>query len=183
MGRVGNDPALFSFERVRGIRHAGEVETFRRADRTASCAILGVKRARNVVRRPRPCANPLERADEAAHLVVQEASCADVKPEFYSAGVGQGFHPQFIQRLLRAVGLTHGRTERGEIVLADQPVRARLHRLLRSGCGQVAKRAGKQQVRGFAPSFDGAPCCLTGRIPPSPPNDYFSLRRRFLSLK
>ena len=123
------EPRLSAGEWILGIADAGKIEPVGRADRAAGRAIAGVEGGFDVLRRPSPGADPFERADEAAHLIVQERPGADVKAVFHFVLATMFFNPQLIQRPYRAVCLTDGRAEGGEIMPPDQAVRAGLHRV------------------------------------------------------
>lgn len=59
-------------KRVVGIACAHEVEPIGGADRATSGAVAGLKRGGDVIGGPCACPDPFQRADKAAHLIVQE---------------------------------------------------------------------------------------------------------------
>ncbi len=104
---------------------------------------------------------------------MQERPGADVEAVFGAAGVGGFFEPQFIEGLHRAVGLALHRAEGGEIVLADQPVGAGLHRRgvepVRHPPGPAAivhqRRAARHQPEQVAPFHRREPRVEIARHP------------------
>ena len=121
------EPRLSADEWILGIADAGEIEPVGRADRPAGRAIAGVEGGFDDLRRPSPCANPFERADKAAHLIVQERPRAQVKAELGAIGAGDFFDAKRVERFDGAMRLTDRRAEGGEIMLADQMGRGLAH--------------------------------------------------------
>ncbi len=119
----------FWCERIVGISNVGQIQALRRADRATSSAILGLQGCGHILRRPRTCADTFQRADKAAHLVVKERTRPEIEAELLTIGNVHDFHARLIKRFHRAVCLTHGRSEGGEIMQSDQPVGPGLHRI------------------------------------------------------
>lgn len=105
----------------------GQIQAVRRTDRPTGGAVSGVQGGLNIRRRPRPGTNPFESADKTADLIVQKRPGTDIEMVFGAAGRIDAGDAQVIQCLDRAFGLTNGRAEGGEIVLANQDVCGGLH--------------------------------------------------------
>ena len=71
-----------------GVTHPRKVQALRRADRAAGRAVARLKRLVHAIRRPCPAAHPLQRADDGADLIVQEAAGAQVEADLGAAGIG-----------------------------------------------------------------------------------------------
>lgn len=100
-----------------------------RADRPASGAVTRSQSAGNIIRLPCACADPFQRADKAAHLIMQERPRTDMEPIFGTGVAGDNLDPQFVQRFYRAFGLTDRRPEGREIMMPHQMIRTGLHRV------------------------------------------------------
>ena len=105
-----------------------QIQALWRTHRAAGGAVAGGEGLGHALGRPGTGSYPFEGADQRADLIVQEAARPQGEAVFHAAGgFGLGDR-QFIQRFQRAVRLTIGRAERGEIVQADHGGGGLLHR-------------------------------------------------------
>ena len=63
-----------------------QIQSLRRANRPAGRAITRVERSQNLIGLPSAGAHALERADKAAHLIVQKTLRTYVKPKLGAMG-------------------------------------------------------------------------------------------------
>ena len=122
------EPRLSAGEWILGIADAGKIEPVGRADRAAGRTVAGLERGFDVLRRPSPRADPFERADKAADLIVQERPCPHVKPYLLPIWSREFFDAQFIQCPHWTVSLTNRRSESREIVPSQETIGSLLHR-------------------------------------------------------
>ena len=118
-GRVSRFAATF-----RSILHPHQIQPIRRRDRAAGGAVARGERARRdrrraiCRRRPAPASRPSSAPGGAGTSAPRRCTCTssparvDVEP---------------VERLDRRLGLAFGGAEGGEVVLADQPLRRRVH--------------------------------------------------------
>ena len=74
-----------------------QIQPLWRADRTTSGAIARLQGVAHIFRLPCAGANPFQRADETAHLIMQKAAGAHMETEFMAMGVINLFDAQFVQ--------------------------------------------------------------------------------------
>ena len=116
-----------SDERIVFVEHALQIQPLGRADGAAGGAVAYGEGFCDVFRRPGACADPFERADDGAHLVVQKRARTQEEVEFHSCGHGVLADAKFVQCFHRAFGLTDCRAEGCEIMFADERVCPLLH--------------------------------------------------------
>ena len=64
----------------------GQIQTLRRADRTAGSTVACLQRGFHIIRGQRPRPDTFQRTHKAAHLIVQEGPRTNIKVDFQPAG-------------------------------------------------------------------------------------------------
>ena len=107
------------------IIHPHQIKPLRRRDRAAGGAVARGECCGEIVGAPAAFADPDQRAHHRAHLAVQERArgCHDADVVAVRDDV------ELVQRLLRRFRLAFGVAEGGEIMLAEQALRGRMHRV------------------------------------------------------
>ena len=91
-----------------------------RADRATSRTVACIKSCLHISRRHGATADPLQRADETAHLIVQKGPRTYIEMYFGAIFCLDGFDPDFVHSFHRAGRLTDGRAEGGEVMAPHQ---------------------------------------------------------------
>lgn len=95
-------------EYVLVVAHMFEIEPIGRANWPAGGTVAGRQGLCNPLGRPSASAHAFECADQAAHLIVQEAAGFDVEANFLALRVIEGGDIQDVQGLDRTFCLAHG---------------------------------------------------------------------------
>ena len=104
---------------------AGEIEPVRRRDGAAGLAVAGRKGLAHRICRPAPFPHQPQGAHHGTHLIVQEGAGG----AFRDHEVPFPADAEGLQRLFRALRLTAGVAEGGEVVVADEDLAGLVHGL------------------------------------------------------
>src|SRR6266849_5360757 len=114
-----------TFRSARRVNDLDEIEPFRRRGRPAGAPVARGERLGDMGDAPFARADELQRPDHVAHLVVQEGAGASLDDNLVAIARDR----EAVERLHRRLRLAQRIAEAGEVVLADEQLRRRLHRL------------------------------------------------------